>query len=100
MNGDLISREALQYLFKKECVGECRICKHFTCIKDDSESMTHCRLMDDAPAVDAAPVVHCYACKYFETDAGFCRYWESGTRCDDFCSRGEKMDLEDAAECV
>jgi hypothetical protein len=53
------------------------------------------KAVDEAPAVDVAPVVHCCACKYFEMDTGFCCYWETGTRCDDFCSRGAKMDMEE-----
>jgi hypothetical protein len=51
-NNDLISREKLQKVFERECIGECGCCKH---IKHNPEG---CALIDNAPAADAEPVRH------------------------------------------
>ena len=56
--------------------------------------------IEDAPTIDAVPVVRCRECKYYEVDAG----WTDGRAClmhhhrttacrpDDFCSRGERKE--------
>lgn len=46
--------------------------------------------IEEAPTIDAVPVVRCCQCKHYETDTGFCYYWETGLHWDDFCSKGVK----------
>jgi len=52
-------------------------------------------VVDDAPTVDAEPIVRCKDCKYFKYGNG-CRLqsvdydWEEQMNADDFCSRGER----------
>lgn len=48
--------------------------------------------IDDAPTVDAVPVVRCKDCRKFKTYS--CRMVASGY--DDFCSYGERKDGADA----
>lgn len=48
--------------------------------------------IDNAPTVDAVPVVRCRDCRKFKTYG--CRMVASGF--DDFCSYGERKDTEDA----
>lgn len=48
--------------------------------------------IENAPAVDAEPVIRCNICKHYETDTGFCYYHDHGMDWDDFCSRGRKVD--------
>lgn len=50
--------------------------------------------VEDAPTIDAEPVVRCNICKYYETDVGFCNYHGHGMHWDGYCSCGAKMDLE------
>ena len=60
VNGDLISREALQRVYDESCVGLCEVCKYYR-VYDEStpdECVFGCKLIDDAPAVDAVEVVH------------------------------------------
>lgn len=63
--------------------------------------------LQDAPTIDAVPVVRCGDCKYFQcnvppdgylpigADEYDCRYW--GKLCDpeDFCFRGERRDSDE-----
>lgn len=51
MNNDLISKSALQAMHKEECGGECGCCLYQT-------NDLGCRLIDNAPVVDAEPVRH------------------------------------------
>ena len=59
------------------------------------------KIMEDAPAVDAVPVVFCKDCKYYNTSGcsagyGWCEdsVINTGT-CDDFyCARGERSESE------
>ena len=54
--------------------------------------------IDNAPTIDAVPVVRCKECKHFvqckEVEGvswtGFCNYGEFHTDEEDFCSRGER----------
>ena len=48
-----------------------------------------------APTIDAAPVIRCNTCKYYEQDTGFCNYHGGGMHWDGFCSCGAKMDREE-----
>ena len=62
--------------------------------------MDFCGWIDDAPTVDAVPVVRCKDCKFVGTDATCCLVCERegmGLRPfhvyhEDFCSRGERKD--------
>lgn len=65
MTNDLISREALQYIYSKECHGECQFCNHARYTGADGKHEYGCALINDAPAVDAAPVVRCKECVYW-----------------------------------
>lgn len=49
-------------------------------------------IIEEALAVDAVPVVRCRKCKEYKLDCGYCDYWETSRREDDYCSRGAKMD--------
>lgn len=46
--------------------------------------------IEEAPTLDVVPVVRCNECKHYETDTGFCHYWETGLHWGDFCSKGVK----------
>lgn len=52
--------------------------------------------IEDAPTVDAVPVVHCKDCERWQRhtqvncDYGECRRFSATTKNDDFCSRGER----------
>ena len=61
------------------------------------------QIIDDAPTIDAVPVIRCYECKYFtEFEKGFssdwdgsCRYWNThSTVYSNFCGCGARMDKE------
>ena len=64
--------------------------------------MDFCGWLDDAPTVDAVPVVRCKDCRYWKKSSLFsghmvCRYVVDCSvvrREDDFCSRGERKDGE------
>lgn len=52
-------------------------------------------VIDDAPTIDAVPVVRCHECKYYEAEnhnclneMGYARTWMP----DDFCSFGERSE--------
>lgn len=61
------------------------------------------RVVENAPTVDAVPVIRCYECKYFtEFEKGFssdwdgsCRYWNThSTVYSNFCGCAARMDEE------
>ena len=100
MTNDLISREALQYIYSKECHGECQFCNHARYTGADGKREYGCALINDAPAVDAAPVVHgrwesasawagipTWMCNKCHT--GFGRKWKYCPNC------GARMDKEE-----
>lgn len=96
---DLISKAALQAVFEGECVGECGCCKH---IRHNPEG---CSLIDNAPAVDAEPVVRCRACEHWTplrnfVEIGNCA--KTGCTCTPgsfFCADGKrKIDKEKAGD--
>lgn len=82
--------------------------------KKENERLLHCdfpflsemtleELIDEAPTIDAVPVIRCYECKYFkEFEKGFssdwdgsCRYWNThSTVYSNFCGCGARMDEE------
>lgn len=65
---------------------------------DDGEHFVYCQDIDEAPTVDAVPVVRCKDCKYYKPDeyecgcdfAGGLPYVKAG----DFCSYGERNEDE------
>lgn len=92
----LIDADALQALFNvvsTSLLGDAELCK-------DTEHMVRAFIMttemiQDAPTIDAVPVVRCKDCKYYKPDE-----YEFGCECDsglvyvkandDFCSYGER----------
>lgn len=50
-----------------------------------------------APTIDAVEVVRCKDCKYYESkcDYPFCYYTENNVETDDYCSFGEKREVEE-----
>lgn len=62
---------------------------------DDGEYFVYCQDIDEAPIVDAVPVVRCRDCEYIYTDAyGYLICVKSGLYSDenDYCSRGQRRD--------
>ena len=56
---DLISRSALEQSFDVGCVGECGCCKHHHCKHVSFGKWEEwCKLIKNAPTVDAVEVVH------------------------------------------
>lgn len=55
-------------------------------------------LVDDAPTIDAVPVVRCKDCVYLEEQItntlGFCSVHEDCSDADDFCSYGRRKEAE------
>ena len=47
-------------------------------------------VVDQIPAADVRPVVLCRDCEYWQSDCGWCGYFDIGMNIDDFCSRGKK----------
>lgn len=65
----------------------------------DHEHDHFLRMIDDAPTIDAVPVVRCKDCKHWHTDddVGHCDNpdgLDNYARPDDFCSYGERKDSE------
>lgn len=102
MSNDMISRSALQAVYHAECCGECDMCDHKRDRKiDERRYEMRCALIDDAPAVDAVPVVRCKDCRHTarstsHPDTIICVLTKMcGTVPPDFfCALGAKMDLE------
>lgn len=88
---DLISRSALRSLFIE--VME-HIKENPKMTRDEIHIISGCHMLcemiDDAPAVDAVPVVRCRECK--EWKHGLCRLLCADTPEDGYCFCGEKMD--------
>lgn len=60
---------------------------------DDGEHFVYCQYIDEAPTVDAVPVVRCRDCEYIYTDGdGYLACVKSGLYPDenDYCSRGKR----------
>ena len=49
-------------------------------------------ILDDAPTIDAVPVVRCYQCKYYAKSMVLCHHEDGLAAPDkmDFCSYGER----------
>ena len=48
--------------------------------------------IENAPTVDAVPVIRCRECKWYYRGGATCMYWdgENGMRGDDYCSQAER----------
>lgn len=71
---------------------------------DDGEHFVYCQDIDEAPTVDAVPVIRCLECKFWETYGfkssrkagdpleweGGCMKWRGGRLESDFCSCGKR----------
>lgn len=86
---DLISRSAL----KEEMVKDLAASIYMSEMRKTDIAIRVLNRIDEAPAVDAVPVVRCRECEEYESDCGYCDYWETSRNFDDYCSRGKrKMD--------
>lgn len=72
----LIDADYLSEEFDNRCPGECDCCGEYT------NSKSGCKVIDDAPTVDAVPVVRCKDCRR----QTICYHSE-----DYFCADGEKV---------
>ena len=49
--------------------------------------------IDDAPRIDAEPVIRCKDCKYYEVDAWYiCELLDHHFKGDDYCSKGKRKE--------
>lgn len=71
---------------------------------DDGEHFVYCQDIDEAPTVDAVPVVRCKDCKHYEMGVCLKIYSDGNVSKDawqrrkpvDFCSYGERKDGGDS----
>ena len=61
------------------------------------EALVYVQDIDEAPTVDAVPVVRCRDCKHWdkfvgEEHRGFCFAWKVDSYDEDFCSYGERKE--------
>ncbi len=64
---------------------------------DDGEHFVYCQDIDEAPTVDAVPVVRCRECRYYAASGAttsFCIHpgGMKFTSDSDYCSRGQRRD--------
>lgn len=98
---DLISREGLIKEACGKCDGACDCCCEENCIQCKRPNM-RCDFrkdLDEAPTVDAVPVVRCKDCKQWRRNIGFtdspnghCFCIDMDTNQYDFCSCGERRE--------
>lgn len=94
----LIDADAYKVLYNKKCVGDCGCC---SLVDDDCM----CKLIDQAPTIDAIQIIRCKDCNYFhpypfEPEYGSCKYhlgpdlqWEEKKETD-YCSDAERLEIE------
>lgn len=91
----LIDADAYKELHRKECPGDCGVCNLvYGYGKDDI-----CGLIDQAPTIDAVPVVRCKNCKYFGENDENIPYCVNPFGLDDpepngFCNYGRKKNVD------
>lgn len=53
---------------------------------------TIAKVIDDAPTVDAVPVIRCEECKWYYRGGATCMFWDgaNGMCGDDFCGKAER----------
>ena len=88
MQNDLISRSALKKAFEDAGLGD------YSLIESVLAAGVYA-VIDDAPTIDAVPVVRCSECKKCrkrESKLGihWCNQWDNVVRDKDFCSFGER----------
>lgn len=103
----LIDLDSLIVEFNKRCRGECCCCTEDYC--GSGNDGCGCRVIDEAPTVDAVEVVRCKDCKHWlqrsaevyrpvGIEGCACDSWIRITQENDFCSRGERKD--EVTECT
>ena len=89
MQNDLISRSALKKTFEAAGFGDHSLIESVLAAGVYAE-------IDDAPTIDAVPVVRCRECKHHrdQLDDRFviCKRWKKIMEADGFCHKGAKMD--------
>lgn len=58
--GRLIDADVLSKEFDRRCSGDCCNCE------EDTNTESGCKIIDEAPTVDAVPVVRCKDCKWWD----------------------------------
>ena len=91
----LVDADAL----KEDCrmANDCKDCK--TNVRDCKydyvyTKMDFCGWLDDAPTVDAVPVVRCKDCTEYQQNFHWCRLHDGEMQPTDYCSYGERKDGE------
>lgn len=51
--------------------------------------------INNMPTIDAVPIVRCKDCKHFDGSYPMCCRWEETIKADDYCSYGEKTEVND-----
>ena len=94
---ELIDRQALKaaHGLATDC-GNCKQNARSCQYDRDFSRMDFCEWLDDAPTIDAVPVVRCGECIHFTQD-GWCDREFDWFPVDenDFCSMAEKMEVQD-----
>lgn len=55
-----------------------------------------CCAIEDAPAIDAVPVVRCEDCKWYDKHDKRCKVWNHGVLSIGYCYRGEEREVGEA----
>lgn len=94
----LIDADDLEISFDKECDGDCEICENAL----RNNGFYSCKLIADAPTVEAEEVVRCKDCRYRDPEDKKCdcgkmeRVGNSFAVHDDyFCAYGERQEAEE-----
>lgn len=89
--GRLIDADVLSKEFDRRCSGDCCNCE------EDTNTESGCKIIDEAPTVDAVPVVRCRDCKYSEPYNGSTKstlrlkcLYRSGVLENWFCEHGKR----------
>lgn len=89
---ELIRKANLEAMYAVDCVGECGCCSHHEVFKDGTDK---CKLISDAPTVDAIEVIRCINCEMFGRSPyncntlGWCRLYGSHRGPDFYCGFAE-----------
>ena len=89
---ELIRKVDLEKLFAAECIGECGCCSYY---EEDENQSPKCKLITDAPTVDAVEVIRCINCEMFGRSPynhprmGWCRLYGSHRNPDFYCRFAE-----------
>lgn len=89
---ELIRKADLEEMYAAECIGECGCCKYTEKAEDCSPK---CKLISDAPVVNAVEVIMCKDCGLFglspfnHPTLGWCRIYGSHRKPEFFCGFAE-----------